>query len=245
MVKVIAIVGPTAVGKTELSLQLAKKLNAEIISGDSMQIYRHLNIGTAKIMPGEMQGIVHHLIDIHDYDQRFSVADFQMQATKQIKAISKRGKLPIVVGGTGFYLQSLTENLTLGNDQFDDQSLKLRQKWQQYYVEHGQTELWQRLNQIDPVAASSIPSGNVRRVIRAIEVTQKTGLPFSQQSQTKSDIDFKLIGLTTDRAILYDRINTRVDTMIGAGLEKEARWLFERNGTQFQAGKGIGYREFF
>ncbi|WP_137597398.1 tRNA (adenosine(37)-N6)-dimethylallyltransferase MiaA [Paucilactobacillus kaifaensis] len=245
MVKVIAIVGPTAVGKTELSLQLAQDLNAEVISGDSMQVYRHLNIGTAKIMPDEMRNIPHHLIDIRDVNQRFSVADFQTLAKQQIASISSRQRLPLVVGGTGFYLQSLTENLTLGNDQFDDESRRFRQQLQQYYADFGADKLWQRLNKIDSTAAASIPPQNIRRVIRAIEVTERSGVQFSQQYQEKSEFEFKLIGLTTDRKILYERINHRVDEMISAGLEQEARWLYTQNGTEFQAGKGIGYREFF
>lgn len=245
MVKVIAIVGPTAVGKTELSLQLAQDLNAEVISGDSMQVYRHLNIGTAKIMPDEMRNIPHHLIDIRDANQRFSVADFQTLAKQQIESISSRQRLPLVVGGTGFYLQSLTENLTLGNDKFDDESRRFRQQLQQYYADFGADKLWQRLNKIDSTAAASIPPQNIRRVIRAIEVTERSGVQFSQQYQEKSEFEFKLIGLTTDRKILYERINHRVDEMISAGLEQEARWLYTQNGTEFQAGKGIGYREFF
>lgn len=245
MVKVLAIVGPTAVGKTELSLQLAQQLNAEVISGDSMQVYRHLNIGTAKIMPEQMRGIKHHLIDIREIDQRFSVADFKILAQQQIEAITRKNKLPLVVGGTGFYVQSLTDNLTLGNDQFDDESRQLRQQLQQYYADYGADKLWHRLNNVDPVAADAIPAQNVRRVIRAIEVTEKSGIRFSQQQQGKSQFEFKLIGLTTDRKVLYERINQRVDEMITDGLEREARWLYDRNGLEFQSGKGIGYREFF
>lgn len=245
MTKVIAIVGPTAVGKTNLSLQLAKKLNAEIISGDSMQVYRHLNIGTAKIMPAEMQEIKHYLIDVRNFDERFSVAEFKTLATKKIEQITSQQKLPLIVGGTGFYIQSLTDNLALGNDQYDDQTQQIRQQWQQYYKTYGAQQLWQQLNQIDPQAAVTIAPTNVRRVIRAIEVTLKTGTPFSQQFQANSQLNFKLIGLTTDRKILYQRINHRVDEMITAGLEQEARWLFDQNGGQFQSGKGIGYREFF
>lgn len=245
MTKVIAIVGPTAVGKTELSLQLAQALNAEVISGDSMQVYRQLDIGTAKIMPEQMRGITHHLIDIRDINQRFSVADFKSLAKQQIKTIASHQKLPLVVGGTGFYLQSLTENLSLGSDQFNDESRQLRQQLHQYYVDCGPQKLWQRLNKIDPMAAKSIPAQNVRRVIRAIEVTEKSGTQFSQQPQTESEFDFKLIGLTTDRRILYDRINQRVDEMVSTGLQQEARWLYDQNGSELQAGKGIGYREFF
>lgn len=245
MVKIIAIVGPTAVGKTKLSIELAHQLNGEIISGDSMQIYRHLDIGTAKITPTEMDGITHHLINIKNANERFSVADFQSLAGDAIVKIVKRGKQPIIVGGTGFYLQSLTENLMLGADQFDEQSLIIRQKWHKFVEQYGNNELWQRLKKLDPISAQKIPVNNVRRVIRALEVTQKTGRPFSDQKSQQSDFDFKLIGLTTARPILYQRINQRVDLMMQTGLLKEAQWLYDQNGRQLQAGKGIGYHELF
>lgn len=245
MAKVIGIVGPTAVGKTALSIQLAQDLNGEIISGDSMQVYRKLNIGTAKVTEDEMQGVPHHLINIRQIDERFSVADFQKRANQSITDISNRHKLPIVVGGTGFYIQALTENLALGADHFDDQSDLIRQKWQQIADRQGAQYVWNYLNQRDSRAAAKIPVQNVRRTIRAIEVIEKTGHLFSDQRQTKSQNEFYLIGLNTDRAVLYERINQRVDQMMEDGLLTEARWLFDHNGESYQSGKGIGYREFF
>lgn len=245
MTKAIAIVGPTAVGKTALSIQLAHDLNGEVISGDSMQIYRHLDIGTAKITPAEMDGVPHHLIDIRDLNQRFSAAEFQKLANEQIDQIAAHHHLPMVVGGTGFYLQTLTENLALGADHFDEQSQRIRDYWHQMADQKGPEAVWKQLYQKDPQAAKQIPVGNLRRVIRALEVIKKTGQLFSQQTQTKSDNEFLLIGLTTERSVLYERINQRVNLMIKEGLLDEARWLYEQGGENYQSGKGIGYRELF
>lgn len=245
MTKAIAIVGPTAVGKTALSIQLAHHLNGEVISGDSMQIYRHLDIGTAKITPAEMEGVPHHLINIRDLNQRFSAAEFQKLANEQIEQIEHKGHLPMIVGGTGFYLQTLTENLALGADHFDEESQRIRDYWHQMADQKGPEAVWKQLYQKDPQAAKQIPVGNLRRVIRALEVIEKTGQLFSQQTQTKSDNEFLLIGLTTERSVLYERINQRVDLMIKEGLLDEARWLYEQGGENYQSGKGIGYRELF
>lgn len=245
MTKIVAIVGPTAVGKTALSIDLAKHFNGEVISGDSMQVYRHLDIGTAKITPTEMVGVPHHLIDICDIQERYSAAMFKQQAEQAIEDIAGRGHLPLVVGGTGFYLQTLTENLTLGQDHFDSQSAQIRQHWNQLAEERGAAYVRQRLAELDPVAEQHIEKGNLRRVIRALEVIEKTGRRFSDQPHQKSANDFLLIGLTTDRPVLYDRINRRVDLMMKAGLLDEARWLYDHDGINLPAGKGIGYHEFF
>ena len=245
MKKVITIVGPTAVGKTALSIRLAKKLNGEVISGDSMQVYRHLDIGTAKVTTEEQAGISHHLINIRDVDQRFSAADFQSLAGEQVNEIVQRNHLPLVVGGTGFYISALVNNLALGGDHFSEQSAKLRQHWEEVVQQAGKQAVWQQLAQKDPVAAQQIPVNNVRRVIRALEVIQTTGQLFSQQPARQPIADFLLIGLNTDRQVLYQRINQRVDQMVAAGLVDEARWLYDAGGEDFQSGKGIGYRELF
>lgn len=245
MTKAIAIVGPTAVGKTALSIQLAHHLNGEVISGDSMQIYRHLDIGTAKITPAEMEGVPHHLINIRDLNQRFSAAEFQKLANEQIEQIEHKGRLPMIVGGTGFYLQTLTEDLALGADHFDEESQRIRDYWHKIAEQNGSEYVWLQLQQKDPQAAAQIPTGNLRRIIRALEVIEKTGHLFSQQTQTKTANDFLLIGLTTERSVLYERINQRVDLMIKNGLIDEARWLYEQGGENYQSGKGIGYRELF
>ena len=245
MNKVIAIVGPTAVGKTALSIRLAQAENGEVISGDSMQVYRHLDIGTAKVTPAEMAGIPHHLIDICTVDERYSAARFKAAASRWIADITARGRLPIIAGGTGFYLQALTENLALGSDHFDDQSAAIRQHWTQVAAAKGNDYLWHHLAKIDPAASQQIPVGNRRRLIRAIEVVEKTGRPFSSQPQSAPQDDFLLIGLNTARPVLYQRINQRVDQMMDQGLEQEARWLYDQGGADLPAGKGIGYHEFF
>lgn len=245
MSKVVAIVGPTAVGKTSLSIKLATALNGEIISGDSMQVYRHLDIGTAKVTPKEMAGIPHHLIDICDVDEQYSVAKFKNEANSWIQKISNAHRLPLIVGGTGFYLQSLTNNLALGGNQNNQRSEKFRQHWQQVLEERGPHYVWEQLENKDPKAARAIPENNSRRVIRALEVIDESGQLFSQQQQSQAMDDFLLIGLTTDRQVLYDRINRRVDIMIDSGLLEEAKWLYDKGGIDLPAGKGIGYHELF
>ncbi|WP_461239371.1 tRNA (adenosine(37)-N6)-dimethylallyltransferase MiaA [Paucilactobacillus sp. N302-9] len=245
MKKIISIVGPTAVGKTALSIEMARQLNAEIISGDSMQVYKELDIGTAKITPAEMDGIRHHLIDILDINERFSVADFEQQARLAIDEIENKGKLPLVVGGTGFYLQSLVEKLSFGADHYTADSKKIRQELTKYGETNGKEALWEQLNKVDPDSAKKIDQHNSVRVIRALEVFELTGQRFSTQTVQQSDLDVLLIGLTTDRKTLYQRINQRVDVMMADGLEEEARHLYEQNGRILPAGKGIGYHELF
>lgn len=245
MKKVLAIIGPTAVGKTALSLEIAKKYNGEIISGDSMQVYRGLDIGTAKILPEERAGIPHYLIDVRNIDQRYSVADFVHEAQTLINDITDRGGLPIIVGGTGFYLKALLYDMKLGGDRYDSDE-KVRNQWHEFAQMHGQHALWNRLNAIDPAAAAKIPVSNERRIVRALEVYERTGELFSeQQRELNQRYDALVIGLNTDRQVVYDRINRRVDLMVADGLEQEARQLFEAGGTEWQSGKGIGYRELF
>ncbi|MFT8740383.1 MAG: tRNA (adenosine(37)-N6)-dimethylallyltransferase MiaA [Liquorilactobacillus satsumensis] len=243
--KIVLIVGPTAVGKTALSVALARQFNGEIISGDSMQVYRGLNIGTAKVTPSEKKGIPHHLIDIRQINERFSVADFVTACRAQIQAITARGALPFIVGGTGFYLQALLDNFKLGNDQYE-QNEKIREKWRNFSQQYGKEQLWQHLAQIDPVAAKKIPQNNERRVIRALEVFEKTGHLFSEQNDmASSEFEPLIIGLNTERKLLYERIEKRVDLMLAAGLVEEAYTLYVAGGEHLQAGHGIGYQEFF
>jgi tRNA dimethylallyltransferase len=245
MTKVIAIVGPTAVGKTALSIKLAQAFNGEVISGDSMQVYRHLDIGTAKVTPAEMAGVPHHLIDICDISERFSAARFKQLAGNAIDEIAGRNHLPIIAGGTGFYLQALMQNLALGSDQFDDHTQAIRDHWKKLAKERGAEYVWQQLKQRDPAASDQIPVGNTRRVIRALEVIEQTGQLFSDQPQYASEDDFLIIALNTARPVLYERINHRVDLMVENGLLDEARWLFDHDGQHQPAGKGIGYHELF
>ena len=243
--KLLSIVGPTAVGKTALSIELAKRYQAEVISGDSMQVYRTLDIGTAKVMPDEMQGIKHHLIDILDPSERFSCADFILRCKESCQEISKRKKLPLLAGGTGFYVQALLDGFKLGQDEYSADE-KERAKWHDYAENHGRQALWNKLNEVDPIAAAKIPVGNEVRVVRALEVYEKTGRKFSEQNDVQDgEFDALIIGLTTDRTLLYERINQRVDLMMKRGLEKEARSLYEAGGSLLPAGKGIGYKEFY
>ena len=241
--KVIAIVGPTAVGKTSLSIELAKQFNGEIISGDSMQVYRGLDIGTAKVTAEEMEGIPHHLIDVRDVDKSYSAADFQKAARKAIQEISDRGKLPIIVGGTGLYIQSLLWDYKLGNEgELEDDSL--RAKYEAFAEENGNLALWEKLQLTDPLAAEKIHCNNRKKMIRALEVFELTGHSILEpKEQPKELYNSFLIGLNTDRSILYQRINQRVDLMVEQGLLAEAKNL-AKNPT-VQAAQGIGYKEFF
>ncbi|RRK09523.1 tRNA (adenosine(37)-N6)-dimethylallyltransferase MiaA [Lactiplantibacillus garii] len=243
--KVLLIAGPTAVGKTALSLALAKQLNGEIISGDSMQVYRHLDIGTAKVLPAERAGIPHHLIDIKDVDQRFTVAEFVTRATALINAITAKGKLPMIVGGTGFYLQSLLAGFQFGPTDANP-DLAYRQQWFDRAAEEGNQVVWEALQARDPAAAAHIAPANLVRVVRALEYQHTSGQLFSAQSDHATNVlDAYTLCLTADRALVYERINRRVDLMMQAGLEAEARWLYAQGGSDLPAGKGIGYHEFF
>lgn len=242
--KVLMIVGPTAVGKTALSIKIAQKYHGQIISGDSMQVYQGLDIGTAKVTKQEMQGIPHYLIDELPINQRFSVAEFIEKTKNMIVQIQSQNSLPIIVGGTGFYLQSLIDNFHFGSDRYLDDSFRVQSH--QYAIEHGKRALWDCLFKVDPIAAQKIPVANERRVIRALEVFQKTGKRFSsQQDHASSQYDFLILGLNTERSLLYQRINQRVDIMVQKGVVNEARRLYLNGGLSLPAGKGIGYKEFY
>ncbi|WP_261809424.1 tRNA (adenosine(37)-N6)-dimethylallyltransferase MiaA [Levilactobacillus humaensis] len=241
MEKVLAIVGPTAVGKTTLAIALAQKFNGEIISGDSMQVYRHLDIGTAKATPAEQAQATHHLVDVCDVDEQFTVAKFVAAAQRLIAEIRGRGHLPIIAGGTGFYLQALFDGLRLGSSAPGDPAV--RETFRAIAAEEGPQALWQRLADQDPLAASKIPVTNVRRTVRALEVIAVTGRPFSQQADSGAQYDELYLALNTDRTLLYERINQRVDLMMTAGLTDEVAWLAAQGGTALPAATGIGYRE--
>jgi len=243
LIKVVAIVGPTAVGKSALGLKLAKKFDGEIISGDSMQIYRHLDIGTAKDSPIELQEVPHHLVDICDADQRYTVKNFQEKARSIATELDSEHKLPLVVGGTGFYLSALMNNLNLGgkstgDDQVRAELLKIEQ------IE-GIAGLQTILKQEDPLAYAKIDVENARRLIRAIEVIRTTGKSITDQDNGNKWADFYLVGLTDDRPKLYERINKRVDKMVEMGLLDEAKSVYDHQDDYPQASKGIGYKELF
>lgn len=247
--KVLVIVGPTGVGKTTLSIKLAKEFSGEIISGDSLQVYKKLDIGTAKVTEEEKSGVPHFLIDVKDATENYSAFEFKQEAEEKITEISTRHHLPIIAGGTGMYIQSLLFDFQLGSKEEEKEVKKIRDKWEAYAVEHGKEELWGYLNQIDPKASEKIHMNNEKRVIRAIEVFEKTGTSIlEQQGLDLTDLsqcqyDVKLIGLETDRALLYERINQRVDLMLEEGLLEEAEYVFSLGETQ--ASQGIGYKEFF
>ncbi|MDT8950050.1 tRNA (adenosine(37)-N6)-dimethylallyltransferase MiaA [Lacticaseibacillus paracasei] len=238
--RIVMIVGPTAVGKSDLGVYLAQQLHGEVINGDAYQIYRHMDIGTAKITPEEMQGVPHHLLDIADPTVAYSVAKFKKAATAIIDTVADRQQLPILVGGTGFYLNSLRLNLPLGGKA---PPTAIRQRWQVALATNGQSWLWQQLAQRDPDAAQQIAPANTRRVIRALEVGELTGRRFSDQPQPEPLFSTLVIGLTTDRAVLYDRINARVDAMMQAGLLAEVEQLLKTVPADAQAMQAIGYKE--
>ena len=241
--KVVAIVGPTAVGKTSLSIDLAKRFNGEIISGDSMQVYRGLDIGTAKVTPEEMDGIPHHLINVRELDENYSVADFQVAARQTIQEITERGRLPIVVGGTGLYIQSLLWDYKLGSEG-EPEDDTLRKSYEHFAEKNGNQALWERLQAVDSLAAEKIHFNNRKKMIRALEVFESTGHSILEpKEQPEKLYDSFLIGLNTDRAILYQRINHRVDLMVEQGLLEEAKKLAET--PDVQAAQGIGYKELF
>ncbi|AXG37792.1 tRNA (adenosine(37)-N6)-dimethylallyltransferase MiaA [Enterococcus gilvus] len=241
--KVIAIVGPTAVGKTSLSIDLAKRFDGEIISGDSMQVYRGLDIGTAKVTLEEQAGVLHHLIDVRDIDQSYSAADFQQAAREVIQEITDRGKVPIVVGGTGLYIQSLLWDYKLGSEgERTDESL--REKYEAIAEAEGNEALWKLLQAKDPLATEKIHYNNRKKMIRALEVFELTGHSILEpKEQPKELYDSFLIGLNTERTRLYRRINERVDLMVEQGVLEEARQLAKT--PEVQAAQGIGYKEFF
>ncbi|WEG73930.1 tRNA (adenosine(37)-N6)-dimethylallyltransferase MiaA [Vagococcus intermedius] len=247
--KVLVIVGPTAVGKTALSIELAKKYQGEIISGDSLQVYRGLDIGTAKATLEERQGIPHHLLDVCDLGDTYSVSDFQVAGRQKIQEITTRGKLPIVVGGTGLYIQALLFDFELGGKEETASNETLRKELAEYGDRYGHLQLWERLNEQDSAAAAVIHPNNVKRVMRAIEVFELTGQSIMQQKQvdfkdlTQALYDVKLIALTTERDRLYQRINQRVDLMVECGVLEEAKKVYEFG--KCQAEQGIGYKEFY
>ncbi|PAV30080.1 tRNA (adenosine(37)-N6)-dimethylallyltransferase MiaA [Virgibacillus profundi] len=241
---VIAIVGPTAVGKTKLSIEIAKRFNGEIISGDSMQIYKGMNIGTAKITTDEMQGIPHHMIDIKNADETFSAADFQYYVRKYVDEITARQKLPIIVGGSGLYIQAALYDYNFSVQKKDDSVTK---KLEEIVEAEGITPLYSRLKDIDPVQAEKIHPNNHRRVIRALEIYETTGLTMSKYQEKQ---DFRpvynslILGLEMDRELLYDRINKRIDSMLDDGLLDEVKQMYQAGYGNKQSMKAIGYKEF-
>lgn len=242
---VIAIVGPTAVGKTALSIELAKKLDGEIINGDSMQVYRDLNIGTAKITPEEMDGVPHHLLDILEPTDSFSVADYQQAVREKITEIQARGKMPIIVGGTGLYVQAVLYDFRFTEEKIDE---GVREAYYTALEQLGPEAMHARLAAVDPETAKTIHPNNTRRVIRALEMAEHSDVKKSNDAQHQGEkalYHHLIIGLNMDREKLYERINLRVDMMLEQGLVDEVRGLYDRDIRDVQAIRAIGYKELY
>lgn len=233
MEKVIVIVGPTAVGKTALSIAIAKQLNGEIINADSTQVYKYMNIATAKATPEEQEGIPHHLLDIKELEEDYSVYDFQKDVRKKIQEIHQRGKMPILVGGTGFYIKA-----ALYDYQFDHEEVK------ENYEDYTTEELYQQLLQEDP--QTEIHPHNRKRIERALTYIKNHHQPYSEKEKTETCLyDVTWIGLTTDRETLYNRINKRVDVMLQNGLLEEAKMIYSIGIRSKAVMTPIGYKELF
>ncbi len=248
MKKVLAIIGPTGCGKTELSVKIAKRTGAEIISSDSMQIYKGMDIGTAKVTKEEMENVPHHMIDILSPSESFSVSDFCKEAKKKAEEIFKKGKPVVLVGGTGLYTDSFIKDIDFSEE--GEKDLKLRTQLEDYAKNFGAEALFEKLREIDEKSAQTIHPNNVKRVIRAIEYYTLTGEPISLHNErTKSKpspYDYVYIGLTRDREELYERIDKRVDLMMEKGLLGEVMTLYKmglsKDHTSMQA---LGYKELF
>ncbi|MGG2085083.1 tRNA (adenosine(37)-N6)-dimethylallyltransferase MiaA [Lysinibacillus pakistanensis] len=245
--EVVAIVGPTASGKTALSIKLAKKYNGEIINGDSMQVYRGLDIGTAKITEEEMEGVPHHLLSFKEPTEAFSVADYQRLVRTKIAEIRAREKLPIIVGGSGLYVQAVLYDFQFTEEQVDEVARKA------YYEELeklGPEAMHEKLKKLDPQTAESIHPNNTRRVIRALEMIELSGVSKASEAQNRGEIplyNHVVLGLgqNMSREELYDRINHRVDVMMDNGLLEEVKGLWQQNIRGVQSIQAIGYKELY
>lgn len=239
--KVVAIVGPTASGKTSLSIALAKRFNGEIISADSRQIYRGMDIGTAKASPAELAAVPHHLIDIRNPNEDYTVADFKRDAIAAIDDVLSRGKTPLLVGGTGLYITSVVENLDIPEIKAD---LELRSKIENEIETEGLTAVFEKLVALDPEAAYIVDPKNPRRIVRALEVATITGKPFTaQRIKHDSPYDVLELGINPPPELLRERIDRRIDQMIRDGLVKEVTTLLKEYGAKPVAFDAIGYRE--
>ncbi len=241
----VVLTGPTAVGKTKASIGLAKRIGGEIISADSMQVYRYMDIGSAKIRPEEMEGIPHYLVDELEPSEEFHVVRFQQMAKAAMERIYERGHIPIVVGGTGFYIQALLYDIDFTED---DGNKEIREQLTAYANMHGREALHDRLRNVDPRSAELIHANNVKRVIRALEYYELNGTPISahneQERQKESPYRFVYLVLNDERANLYERINLRVDQMMEEGLVEEVRALKEKGYTRNMVSmQGLGYKE--
>ncbi len=242
--KLVILTGPTAVGKTDLSIGLAKRIQGEIISADSVQVYHKMDIGSAKIMPQEMQGVPHHLVDVLPFTENFDVVTFAEMAKKAMNEIYDRGHIPILVGGTGFYIQAVLYDI----DFEETESSEMRVELEKLADEKGAHYMHEMLKEVDPKSAEDIHENNVRRVIRAIEYYKLTGQKISEhnkeQHEKESPYDFQYFVLNDDRQKLYDRIEKRVDIMLEQGLVEEVKGLMDEGLTkEMTAMQALGYKE--
>lgn len=241
----IVLTGPTAVGKTKLSIELAKAVGGEIISADSMQVYRYMDIGSAKIRQSEMEGVPHYLVDVLDPAEEFHIVKFQEMAKAAMEQIYANGHIPILVGGTGFYIQAIVRDIDFTEN---EENTGVRAKWEQYAKVHGAERLHEELQKIDPKSADSIPAGNVKRVVRALEFYELSGKRISEHNEEQkakgSPYQFAYFVLNDHRELLYERIEKRIDEMLEEGLVAEVQGLkdkgFTRNMVSMQ---GLGYKE--
>ena len=240
MTKVAAIVGPTAIGKTALSLEVAERFDAEIVSVDSMQVYRGMDVGTAKASAGERARVPHHLLDAFDPSHDVTVSEFQKLARDAIAEISGRGKLPLLVGGSGLYFRAIVDEL-----EFPPRAQEVRDRLEEEAEERGAEALHERLTELDPKAAAKIEPANARRTIRALEAIEITGRPFSDNDswdRYESIYDLAVAGLTASREVLFRRVESRVDDMMARGLVAEARAV-DASGMSRTARQALGYRQ--
>ncbi|MBP3255456.1 MAG: tRNA (adenosine(37)-N6)-dimethylallyltransferase MiaA [Clostridia bacterium] len=241
--KVIIIGGPTASGKTALSIELAKKINGEIVSADSMQIYKEMNIGTAKPESEEMQGIKHYMLDFLSPNQAYSVADYKRDAKKAIKEIIEKGKTPIVVGGTGLYIDSLIYEIEYIDIKTD---FEYRNKLEKIAEEEGLEKLYQEARKIDPKAMEKISENDQKRILRVLEIynqTGKTKTELDENSRKEPEYDYKMFAIDMNRDVLYDRINRRVDLMISKGLIEEVEKIYNKYQEFPTSMQALGYKE--
>ena len=242
--KVIVICGPTASGKTALSIELAKKINGEIVSCDSMQIYKDMDIGTAKPTIEEMQGIKHYMLDFVSPDERYSVADYKKQAKQAIREIIEKGKVPIVVGGTGLYVDSLIYEIEYQDIEFDE---KYRKQLEEKSEKEGLEVLYNEAKKIDPEAITKISQNDKKRILRILEIYNATGKNKTEQEKesrkNEVEFDYKVYAISWDREKLYDRINQRVDIMIDQGLIEEVQKIYSKYNKFPTAMQGLGYKE--
>ena len=243
MNKLVILTGPTAVGKTHLSIQLAKKINGEIVSCDSMQIYKEMDIGSAKPTVEEMQEIKHYLVDFVSPEKRYSVSEYKEDASKAIEEIINKGKTPIIVGGTGLYLNSLIYNIQYNEMEVD---LNYRRELEKEAEEYGLEVLYNRAKEIDPEAMEKVSANDKKRITRVLEIYNATGrnkTELEKKSRKEVPYNYLIFGINMERSILYDRINKRVDIMLEQGLIEEVKNLINKYSNMPTAMQGLGYKE--